>query len=347
MADRATGEDFTIRAETGDSASPVSVVITDASGETIENDNATYKGDGWWDYAVTGDTSSEGLWTAVWTAPGGTITQSFTVGEPGYLTLHDLRRRVASWTARHTHYGMVSVVSSDSVTDDTLYGGSQDWVGSWLVFDHASHLGQVWRRVIGFNGSTLTVHKPYATSVSAGTRYTLMEDVSPFEIDTAIEEAISTFKHHERPELHVSGLTLDDYSTTTCTGYVDIPLGWEYVHSAHITETDGNERELSADFWEVASGRRIHLLTTDEDATIRLIGQRSPRMPVWEDSTIDLNPGLLVPATAHRLFVARARGSTTDPDDFLRRSMMATELVEQARRDTRGRVASNVRKALR
>lgn len=347
MPDRVTGEDLTLRVDTGSTTGPVTVTVTESTGEEVGTATASEIGGGHWTADVSvGSYTNEGLWTATWDTPSGEIEQEFTVGPGGYLSKHAVQVRALSRIGE-SYWGQLSYHDSTQVVDPNLYGGSGDYVGYWFVPSADSDAAGMPRRVKAYNGSSLTLSEAYPFTLPSGTRYLLVRDVSPFEVDDALDEIVATLRRREYPKLHASGLSIEDYSESLETAEVEVPLGWDYVTGVYLTDSDGDEEEHPPSKWSMIPERRIFLKNVcDDETTVRLYGARDPRSSVWEDSLIDINPSIVIPALAHRLHVARARGSSTDPDEHIRRTVMSYQEFEDAARRFRARVPRNLREVL-
>jgi hypothetical protein len=346
MPDRVTGDDLKLRVNTGSTTGPVTVTVTDAIGDTVGTADGTLVGSGYWDAVVENPSSRiEGLWTATWNTPQGEIEQEFTVGAPGYLDKHTIRARVFS-RIHNTHYGQVKFHSGDKVVDSFLYGGQGDYVGWWFIPDGTSIAAGIPRRVKAYNGDGLTLDQTYPFTLPAGTRYHLVYGVSPFELDDAMAEVMASLRRREYPTLHADGLSLAEHSIVKRVGYVDVPAGWDFVSAVYVTDPETHEEAREASEWDVIPGRRVEIKRVHSDASVRILGARYPRPAVFEDSVLDINPAMVIPGTAHRLHTSRSRGASTDPDEHIRRAVMAYQEFEDTLRRFRARIPNNLREVL-
>lgn len=259
------------------------------------------------------DSLIEGVWVASWEYEGNITTQEFTVaGANDFPSLFDLRLQVAQRVAP-VHVGTVQHATADTLTDPTVIGSADDHLGKWLIPDAKCSNTRMVRRVVGYNGSVLTLSEPYPEDLVPGMRYHLFDErLQPELVDQAIKTTLDSVESATYVRVVARDLPHDE-------GIVRIPRGWDRVSRVVYTDTEEVEREFPASRWQMMTGRRLRILGATPEQRITLTGTRRARFPVWDDSHIDLPPMILLFGASHQLHSSLAGGTAVDFDSHLQR----------------------------
>lgn len=313
----------------------VSVSVVDAYGdEVVSSTPATPVGYGRYKASVTPSTSrtAEGVWTATWTGETGTWTQDFTVGPRGFSTKQELLIQAASRVSM-VYDGIVTATTEETVTDRMLVGAHGDYVGSYLLFGSDTDEAGISRRVIDYNGSTLTLSSPMADTYAMGTAYVMLP-VPPQEIERSLSMAIDALGHSAWVRVMADTVEAELIEESSGHGryatydriYIDAPAGWSHIHDIYQINSDGIDVRIQHEDWKPISDRRVELhIPYESTDRFTLYGTRPAYAPVFPDSSLDMNPGVLVPAVSHSLTFSRSRGPSTDPDETIRRTVLNFE----------------------
>jgi hypothetical protein len=258
----------------------------------------------------------EGDWTATWShdGSGSPLTQRFTVGPDRGGTLWDARLMVAR-RIKQIYIGTVDDVTSDTIVDAELIGGSTDHHGAWLLPWYDEYDAGRSRRVVNFDGTTLHLARPAVVTPSVGDRFVLFpESLQPTLVDAAINQVIHGLTEQGFVRVRVTDLVPDT------DGIVSLPNGWTHVYGVAITDPDDIRAEVEPENWEFLHGRKLIVEGIDETYTVHLRGLRPPRVPQWDDSVLDINPEIVVPGSAAIVHQDLAGGSATDYDAHLQRA---------------------------
>jgi hypothetical protein len=260
-----------------------------------------------------------GAYRATWQrADGQTVVQTFTVGPRPVPVVTKFQAR-AQLLGRITRvwYGTVTGGDEESLVDDTLRGGDDDYLGWWVVLAPPhKDMGQLFR-VIEFFGTTsgLGLHRGWPDRVPpVGAGY-LLSAVDPREADRAIENACQAIGGLARVRV-VYDYELPEDRT------VPIPRGW-----THVLSVSREGRLLHRDQWGLLTGRRLLVTSTDipVGTVLTVTGLMAQIPPVWDDSVIDLSLPVLLAQAVQTLHAGRAGGAATDPDEHLRRQLTAID----------------------
>jgi hypothetical protein len=258
----------------------------------------------------------DGLWVATWKdgSDNTLLVQPFTVGNDLGITKFEARMQAARRVGA-LHYGHVSSATTTTITDSTLIGGADDHNARWVMLDPNSNESGLERMVTDFSASALTLHTAFAGAPTAGHRYALFhETMQPSQIDTTMEQVITGLGDSLWVPVQFTVGNPDE------DGIVSIPRGWSHVHKVMITDEDGIRHEVNPSYWTPMQDNKLYIGESEETWEVDLYGIRFCRVPVWEDSIVDINPLILVPAVAHSLLMDFARGQLMDPDDHRTRA---------------------------
>jgi hypothetical protein len=261
-----------------------------------------------------------GAYQAVWTrADGMTVAQTFTVGprpNPA-ITRFQLRAQLMQRVGK-VWYGTVTGGDEESLVDDTLRGGDDDYLGWWVVIGPPHPTAGHMYRVIEFFGTTsgLGLHRAWPERIPpVGANYILSE-LDPREADRAIEGACQAIGPLARVRVTY------DYEVPS-ERIVRIPDGW-----THVLSVSSEGQSLPRGEWTLLTGRRLAILSTTRakpGEIVTVTGLMTQLPPVWEDSLIDLSVPVLLSQAVQLLHASRAGGAATDPDEHLRRQLTAID----------------------
>ena len=339
MADRVIGRDARISIDIpGLDGEDVAVEARDAVGATVvpAGSAADALGEGRYAYTIPAALMvRQGLWTATYSVVGSdpvrAVTQTFSVGRtlPAGVTKYDLRYQIAQ-RVEDAIEGLITDADAGSLTDDTLTGGAGNYRGWYVALDPSSAEAGKFKRVADFNGSALELSSPFLSAPASGQRY-IVFNISPLEVDRAIATAISEVSQIARVSTQVTGVT-------PVNGAADVPEGLRYISEVYADDT-----RLDQSGWTLAPGRRLILASVTGVNALSLTGVRSLTPLLWEDSVLDIEPGVVIARAAQLLHANRAAGAGVDIDDHLRRQLTAASEFG----DFRGRVSGRLEQGAR
>lgn len=225
--------------------------------------------------------------------------------------------------------------TEQTLTDPTLaMGGSP--VGWFCLRTTGPEIGQ-FRRVTAFDPPVLFLDLPFLTPLVSGEPYVLVQ-VRPDLLRTAIEGAIRGIGHTARVPLKAVDLPLTGSYTTVPQGWEAVTRVWGWV--------DGVLTLLPPSFWTLKPGRTLELIgrgATLGLATVTVEGFRSGRPPALWTAELDLDLETVVTQAAVDLYLSGAGGPAIDPEDRMRKTVLALQEAEGLRRARRSRVPSGAR----
>lgn len=345
MPDRAVGRSATIYADLpGLEDEPVFVRVVDAGNVVqVENEPAVAYGDG--RYSFTLDASQvarSGVWETTWLGPNGdpTVEQEFTVGpvSGAVATKYDLRILTARRLSE-VNEEVVSQAMDGTLSSDTLLGGTDNYVGGWVLLGEGEVEAGRPRRIRGFNGTALVLSSPFVNIPRRGTSFSIYRD-PPTEIDKALKSAITDLSSSIKIPVRTGNISFETDGGGNFI--IPVPNGFEYVN-----EIWHDNDEVDWDSWRLIPNRKIlvdagAVLTSPVD----IFGLRHAGYPVWDDSIIDHDVTAVVARASAYLHSTRAKGVATDPNEHLRRHLAALQEYEDNVRRTVGRIPANARRVI-
>lgn len=337
MPDRTYGEQ-TLWLES--SQAPDQVRLQDPTGASLDPVGVTQVYPGRSKALVTLPSSPrrDGLWVAEWTAGGLVIARTlFTVGDlQGHGTPLQALAQLAErwgpvWRGR-------AVSGTESTLSEPALALGGDATGTFLVRLEGNELGE-YRRARSFELGVLSLERAFATAIAPGEAY-LLTQFNPGQLLWALERALRSLGHTARPLLRAEGLPGEQE--------VQVPQGWEAVSGVWVETQDGLVR-IPPHRWAMAPGRRVHLKVRVSDlggTGVTLEGFRSARPWAFWDSELDLDASLLAAQAAIELFLSHSGGPATDPEERLRKAVLATQEAERLRLTRRSRIPHNARPVL-
>lgn len=334
MADRTTGKPIHLYRSDPWLDELESVTVFDCLNQRIGADDVTMIAPGHFTATVHAPSLQrrDGVWQAVWS--DGEVTE-FTVGPEQGITKESVILSGIAEVVELTH-GRVDAATGQNVTDLRVVGGPGDFTSGWMLFRSPSKAAGMAFRIDEYNGSVFSLVDPVDTLIAAGDRFVITE-IDPDEAELALEEVVSLTAPLARVETICEGVVGEQ-------GVLTAPAGWDSISDVYLYDQDGTHR-LKHSEWRVDPGRRVVVLGRDADH-YTLVGTRDGRMPVWHDSRLDFPGAVLVPFIASKLQGNRARGSATDPDEYMRRSMMSLQKHGALVRAWSGRVPHGARSIL-
>lgn len=345
MADRVASADASLYIDAPKLTTPATVTIADPLGVTLVTAAAaTDLTDSRLGYTLlAANTAKQGTYRAVWTGANAvTAAQDFTVGAadaPG-LTYWDLRLMVAAREGLAIE-GAITDYEAGVVIDADMVGGAKNYLNRWLVVHPAAGtaLAMQARRIKDWNGSGLTLSRPFGTAPVAGDRYAIFL-VDPREIDKALRVAFRELADRARVPVIMPGVVLLDGGTVGAQQYVAITLPADFTHIHSVWNR--NSALLRQETWELTPGRKLYFRrdgdTLIAGSVITIQGIRRLRFPQFGDSTIEVEPSALVARAAMEVLATRAGGAGTDTKEHLRRSAMAQQEYADTLRFSSGRM---------
>lgn len=335
MADLELGRRETVYVDAPDSLVEI-IRVTDPHGTVVDEGVVTGLGQGRFEYTLPSSLlDTEGVWKLDWLTIGLNLVRSqrVTVGRRPLSAISKAQLR--SQVARRVdlvHVGTVYAVQDDAIVDTTLMGGPNNYIGWWLVINEGPMRGMT-RRVIQYNASAMKLSSTFPQDVAEGTSYTLMR-LDPREVDEAINTAFADFMRISRAEVTVDGVAI-------VGGTVQIP---EYI--THVSGLFNGSAMINKQQWSMLPGRRIEInedyLNTNSDvSSVSINGMRNIAAPVWEFSTIDVEPQALIARAAFTLHANRAAGPGVDIKEHLRRQLAALNEQEQTMRRATARLSGS------
>lgn len=339
MADRKTSETISLRVDLAAGLN-LSVTLTDGLGVTRGTGTLTEIGNsGRYTGSVTPSGNvCEGEWTATYS--DGTV-QTFTVGTPGFTDKGTLRSLLAS-RIDDVEYGTVVFANGVDVIDDSLVGIDGDFVKMWMLLNLPNEQAGLYKRITAYNGSTLTLSSSWGSDPATGDTF-LLTKLHPRELDNALRVAYTTLGYLGRIRVRAEALTPDD------NGRVTVPAGWTHVFdvwSKLAGDDTVSPTQVALTDWAPTTGRTITIQSATADNEIILYGLRDARFPLWDDSTSDLDPEMVLALASAHLNIARASGSTLDPEDHMHRQIASFQELETVMRRRAGRAVNNQREVL-
>jgi hypothetical protein len=310
--------------------------ITDPHGTVVDEDVVTNLGQGRFEYTIPSSLlTTEGVWKLDWLTVGLNLVKSqrITVGRRplSAISKSQLRSQVAR-RVDMVHVGTVYAVQGDAIVDTTLLGGATNYVGWWVVINEGPLRGMA-RRVVQYNASAMKLSSTFPVDIAEGTSYTLMR-LDPREVDEAINTAFADFMRISRTEVTIDGVPI-------VNGVVQVP---EYV--THVSGIFNGSTMIGKQHWSMLPGRRIeisenYLNTNSGVSSVSINGMRNIAAPVWEFSTIDVEPQALIARAAFTLHANRAAGPGVDIKEHLRRQLAALNEQEQTMRRATARLSGS------
>lgn len=316
----------------------LTITVTDSIGTTVvPADPATPLGDGRYAYTVdAGAVTRAGIWNARFTQTdvetgAATVIASidFSVGRQVAVptTKYQLRYLVARRVAEAVN-GSIDTADEESIADPTLVGGAKNFRGWWLMLHPDHPEAGIPRRVTDYNGSALIISPPFSSVPPTRTRYYLSR-VSPYELDEAIAVALAEISRTARIETQIAGIPAFD-------GIFTVPNG---IH--HITSLWVEDAEVAFAASEMLPNRRVRLgAAYDTTAAVTLVGLRGQTPLNWEDSTLDIEPSVVVAKAVVQLHAGRVAGAGVDVEEHLRRQITAQNEFDALIKRVSGRLVS-------
>lgn len=333
MADRTINRPAVITADIEMHHTIALLTVRDSAGiARIQDEAMSPLGDGRWTYTANeGVMNRSGVWQATVSDGTSEITYfTFTVGPrvPAGMSYSETRYAVANRAGRVVS-GVVSESDDLSISDGSLIGGPKNYRGQWLQLAPPHPEQGRYRRIVDYNGSSLVFDQPFVSPVPVGTKFYLYKD-HPKDIDMMIATSIGDIAEMSRIPTTVSGVP-------AVSRYVEIPVGLRDVMEVWIN--DGTtERQLARTEYSTLPGRRLLLVESlSSILEVSITGIRALEVPVWENSVIDTEPGVVNSRAAQLLHAKLASGQASDLDEHMRRSMMCAQEWEAALRKSVGR----------
>lgn len=333
MADLELGRRETVYVDAPDSLVEI-IRVTDPHGNVVDEDVVTNLGQGRFQYTLPSSLlSTEGVWRLDWLTVGLNLVRSqrVTVGRRPLSAIN--KSQLRSQVARRVdlvHVGTVYAVQGDAIVDTTLLGGPRNYVGWWMVINDGPMRGMI-RRVVAYNGSAMKLSSTFPQDITEGTTYTLMI-VDPREVEEAINTAFADFMRISRAEVTIDNMVVVD-------GVVQIP---DYI--THVSGVYDGTSQLDKQRWNMLPGRQLSITSqnsNDQLSSVTLNGMRNIAAPIWEFSTIDVEPQALIARAAFTLHANRAAGPGVDIKEHLRRQLAALNEQEQTMRRATARLSGS------
>ncbi len=284
----------------------------------------------------------DGLGTITWWA-GAALLQELPVflgAERRLPTRLELLLDLAQRLGR-VFVGTVTDGSIETVLDPQLQlGGSAE--GLFCLRLEGLEAGEA-RRVLHHDGGVLTLAAPFLTPVQAGERYALLS-VSPLLLDQALEAAQRAIAHTVRVEQVLDWQAVEGEGPWA----VPLPRGWEAVFQVWV-RTEGGEVLLPPQFWDLAPGRLLRVVRPSRlppVQAVRVLGFRSGSIPILPQGEVEGDVATLTAQASLRLFLSAAGGPAVDPEDRMRKAVLALQEAQQGRLTRRNRVPVNARPIL-
>lgn len=286
----------------------------------------------------------DGLGTLAWWA-GPVLLQELPVflgAERRFPTRLDLLTDLAQRQGR-VFVGRAQDGTVETLLDpDLSLGGSAE--GLFCLRLEGLEAGEA-RRVLRHDGEVLTLTPPFLTPVREGERYALLA-TAPGLLDQALEAAHRAVSHTVRVEQVLDWQPLEGEGPWD----LSLPRGWEAVFQVWVRV--GEEEEavlLPPQFWRPLPGRLLRTVQPSRLPplrAVRVVGFRSGSYPILPQGEVEGDVATLSAQASLRLFLSGAGGPAVDPEDRMRKAVLALQEAQQGRLTRRNRVPSNARPVL-
>lgn len=230
----------------------------------------------------------------------------------------------------------------ETLSDPSLeIGGSA--TGRFLLRLSGLEAGQG-RRVREQSGAVLFLERPFLLPIQVGEPYVLI-DFAPDLLRSALEQAFRVLAHTVRVEQVL------DWQELSGPGPWELvlPEGWEAVFQVWGRTEEGTDLLLPPRAWDPVPGRKVRLQQVGrvpELAAVRVVGFRSGAFPARAEGEVEGDLATLVAQASLQLFLSGAAGSALDPEERLRKTVLAAQEAEQGRLRRRNRIPVNSRPVL-
>lgn len=336
MADRTFGRDAVLLADVpGSGTGPVTITLTDPLGAVVANAaTATFVGGDRFSFILPAASQTlTGFYTATWVGAVRSVVQTISIDyQPtAGMTKFDARIQAAKQVSKVV-YGRVTTMNDTIMTDNSLIGGSDEYV-YWFVMLYPDHPDAgVVRQVIDYNGSAMLLDDTFSSPPLRGDRYVLF-DIDPREIDNDLNAAVTELSPITRIPIQLTGLVLTDTSLA-------LPSYLSHVYAVYA-----DDRVISPLEWNPAAQRTLQFVSAPS-GTVRLLGLRHAGLPNYEDSILETNGPATAALTAFRLHSARALGQALDFEEHLRRQIAMEQTAERLKRSSVTRLPKGAREVL-
>jgi len=274
----------------------------------------------------------DGVWTAAWA--DGSLTR-FTVGRGiGAGTLLEAVLQVCDRLGP-VWRGRASEGTRDSVIDPGLVGLGAV-AGYFLLRLSGPEKGH-FRRITADQLGVLYWDRPFFTPIQAGEEFAVVS-ANPERVKAAVLRALEGLSPATRVPLTADDIPVPESRVIT------VPEGWEGVSGVWATLEDGSEKKLIPTRWRTEPGRKLRIVREPaEVVSVSLEGFRSGMVPAFWDSNLDRDTATVASLAAAELYLSLAGGPAIDPDDRMRKAVLAIQESEKLRLTRRFRWPSSAK----